>query len=393
MSERPITVRAMREEERDLVKALHRRSFNIPRELHGRLPQPPAETVRVAERDGAVVGALRYHAIAHFFGGRPVPSAGISGVVVEPEARGDRTAERLVVATLAELRPKGFPISMLYPATVPVYRRCGYEYAAFRVEFKTPLRLLPRGSTLEAEPWTDADLDEIAACYRSWASGRIGVIDRPKEWWTRILTNVEEGEVFRVCVREGGRITGYLAYTQEKRKDSDWEFDLDCRDLVWTTPGSAAALLTFAGRHRSNARDLIWVGPPNEPLANLLPEQDANHEGWFRPMLRLVDVPGAFEARGYPRSLQAAVELRVDDPQLGENTGGWRVEVSEGSAKVTTASSPGSSVDVATLAAIWSGMLSAADARRLGRLDASDGDVEVLEEMFAGPLPWVNDWF
>ena len=44
------------------------------------------------------------------------------------------------------------------------------------------------------------------------------------------------------------------------------------------------------------------------------PSRTPNHEGWFRPMLRLVDVPGAFEARGYPRSLQAAVELRVDDP-------------------------------------------------------------------------------
>lgn len=393
MSERAMTVRAMREDERDLVKALHRRSFNIPSELHGKLPQPPADQVRVAEEDGTITGALRYHAIAHFFGGRPVPSAGIGGVVVEPEARGRRTAERLVVSTLKELRGKGFVTSTLYPATVPVYRRCGYEYAAFRIEFRTPLRLLPRAAGPEAEAWTEDDLEEIAACYRSWASGRNGVVDRPKQWWSRILTNVEEGDVYRVCVREEGNITGYLVYTQEKRKDSDWEFDLDCRDLVWTTPTSVAALLTFAGRHRSNARDLVWVGPPNDPLANLLPEQDANHEGWFRPMLRLVDVPGAFEARGYPRSLQAAVEIRVEDPQLDENTGGWRVEVSDGAAKVSPASAPHSSVDVASLAAIWSGMLGAADARRLGRLDASDADVEALEEMFAGPLPWVNDWF
>ena len=393
MTEQDFTVRAMREDERDLVRSLHRRSFNIPSEIAARLPQPPAENVRVAEAAGAVVGALRYHPIGHFFGGRAVPSAGIGGVVVEPEARGDRTAERLVVSTLRELRDKGSVISVLYPATVPVYRRCGYEYAAFRVNYKTPLRLLPRAGGPPAERWTDDDLDEIAQVYRTWAAGRNGLVDRPASWWTRVLSNVEEGEVYRVCVREAGRVTGYMIYTQEKRKDSDWEFDLDVRDLVWTTPTSVDALLTFAGRHRSNARDLIWVGPPQDPLANLLPEQDADYEHWFRPMLRLVDVAGAFEARGYPPSVRGVVELAVDDPQLPANAAGWRIETAEGSAKVTPAAGARARADVGALAAIWAGFLSASDARALGRLDATDDDVAVLEEMLAGPLPWVNDWF
>ncbi|HJR19222.1 MAG TPA: GNAT family N-acetyltransferase [Actinomycetota bacterium] len=393
MTDQPFIVRAMREDERDLVRTLHRRAFNIPADLGARLPQPPAESVRVADAGGRLIGALRYHEIGHFFGGRSVPSAGIGGVVVEPEARGDRTAERLVVATLAELREKGSVISVLYPATVPVYRRCGYEYAAFRVNFKTQLRLLPRAGGPQAEAWTDDDLDEIAEVYRSWASGRNGPVDRPSSWWTRVLENVEEGPVYRVCVREDGRITGYMVYTQEKRKDSDWEFDLDVRDLVWTTRTSIDALLTFAGRHRSNARDLLWVGPPQDALADLLPEQDADYDHWFRPMLRLVDVPGAFEARGYQPALRAAVELTVDDAQLPANAGGWRVETSDGSAKVSPANDARARVDVGALAAIWAGFLSASDARRLGRLDASDDEVAVLEEMFAGPLPWVNDWF
>lgn len=386
-------VRPMREDESDTVRSLHRRAFNIPPAIAARVPAPTPASIRVAELNGRIIGALRYHAIAHFFGGRPVPSAGIGGVVVEPDARGDRTAERMVVTTLAELREKGFATSVLYPATVPVYRRCGYEYAGFRIEYKTPLRLLPRSAGPAAEPWTDDELEQIKGVYRSWAAQRNGAVDRPDKWWKRVLTNVEEGEVYRVCVREDGRITGYLVYTQDKRADSEWRFDLVARDLVWTTRTAIDSLLTFAGRHRSNAEDLVWVGPPNDPLADILPEQDANYESWFRQMLRLVDVPAAFEARGYPPSLRAAVELEVEDAQLPSNTGGWRVETADGTAKVSSAGGARARVDAGALAAIWSGFLSASDARRLGRLEASDEDVAVLEEMFAGPIPWVNDWF
>lgn len=389
-----LTVRQMREDERDVVREVHRRSFNVPRKLHESLPVPPAETIRVAELGGQVVGALRFHRIAHFFGGRPVPAAGIGGVAVTPEARGHRVAERLMVSTLRELRRDGIAISTLYPATVPVYRRCGYEYFGFRIRYRAPLDALPRSAGLECAAFTDDDRDEIAACYRAWASARNGLIDRPAEWWTRILTSIEPDEdVYRTCVREDGRITGYLVFTQARRGDSHWEFDLDCRDFVWTTPAAASALLSYAGRHRSIGRDIVWTGGANDTMSFLLPEQDAVHDGWFRQMVRLVDVPAAFEARGYPAHVEAAVELRVDDPSIEENAGGWRVDVSGGTAKVAPASRASASVDVRTLAAIWAGMLTASDARRLGSLDATDAEVETLDELFRGPTPWVNDWF
>jgi len=183
-------------------------------------------------------------------------------------------------------------------------------------------------------------------------------------------------------------------YMQHGRADAaDWSFDLDVHDLVWTTPVAAAALLTFAGRHRSNAMDLVWTGPPNDSLANLLPEQDAGFDSWFRQMIRLVDVAAAFEARAYPSALERALELAIEDPHLADNAGSWRIEVSGGRARVARAAAASARVDIATLGAIWSGMLAPVDARRLGRLVADDVTVQTLGEMFAGPLPWINDWF
>jgi predicted acetyltransferase len=390
-----LNVRPLREEEQDLARDLHRRAFNIPLAEVQRFPTPPIEDRRVVDEDGRLVGVLRLHRFGQFFGGQRVPSIGIGGVAVAPEARGHRVGERLVVETLREMRANGFAISSLYPATVPMYRRCGYEYAAVRVRYRTPLRHLPRNSaSLAVEPWGEPDLDEIAETYRAFAVATNGLLDRTRVWWTtRLLVTFDGSEVHCVRVREGGRVTGYAAYTQEPIHGQDWGFDLDFRDLVWTSPAAAGALLTFAGRHRSVARDMVWTGSATDPLANLLPEQDAGHDSWFRPMVRLIDVPAAIESRGYAPGLEAAVELRVDDDQLEWNAGGWRIEISDGRAKVTPEAAATARVDVAALAAMWTGMLSPDAARWLGRLDADDATAAVLQAMFAGPPPWILDWF
>ena len=386
----------LREDEREAARVLQGRAFNVPPSAWVGMPDAPLDSLWVAEETGSMAGVLRVHRFGHFFGGRSVPALGIGGVAVAAEARGRGVAERLVVEVLREFRARGHAISTLFPATVPVYRRCGYEYMSLRVQFRAPLRSLPRAAGPEVMPWTDEHLGAIADCYRAWAAGQNGVVDRPERWWPdRVLIERGGKEVFRYCVREGGAVTGYLVYTQDARPDkSDWSFDLNVGDLVWTTPAAAAALLAFAGRHRSTAVDLVWTGPPNDPLANLFAEQDAGFYSWFRQMIRIVDVAAAFEARGYPTGLERAVELSVDDPHLAANASGWRVEVSGGRARVTPAAgAPGARVDIATLGAIWSGMLAPADARRLGKLVADDDTVRALGEVFAGPIPWINDWF
>ncbi len=385
-------IRPMNEDERELVLDLWHQAFNMPR---SRLPTVPAEETRVAVVDGTTAAVLRIYRFGHFFGGRSVPAIGIGGVAVAAHARGKRVAETLMVETLRELRGAGFAISTLYPATVPLYRRCGYEYAGFRMHYRAPLDALPRGEGPPVEEWGDVDLDDIVECYRSFASETNGIVDRPAWFWPKRVLHVfdEQTPVRRYCVREEGRVTGYVIYTQEKVPNRAFGFNLDCRDLVWTTSRAGAALLAFAGRHRSTGVDLLWAGGAADPIANLIPEQDVDRESWFRQMLRLIDVPAAFEARGYPAPLEAAVELQVHDPAFGWNDAGWRIETTDGAAKVSPAPSARATVDVATLGGMFSGMLPARDARRLGRLVADDETVAALDAMFAGPTPWINDWY
>jgi predicted N-acetyltransferase YhbS len=67
------------------------------------------------------VGAAMFH-MRQWWCGRAVPMAGVGGVTVAPEDRGRSVARRLMAALLDEVAARGYPLSALYPATMPLYR-------------------------------------------------------------------------------------------------------------------------------------------------------------------------------------------------------------------------------------------------------------------------------
>src|SRR5262245_16037483 len=64
-------------------------------------------------------GCASFHYMRQWWHGRPVPMAGVAGVMVAPEYRGRGVGRRLMTALLDEIVARGYPLSALFPATVP----------------------------------------------------------------------------------------------------------------------------------------------------------------------------------------------------------------------------------------------------------------------------------
>lgn len=379
----------------DRCFALAAQAFNAPVADKERLrAEFKPERVRVAEVDGKLLAKVVRLDFAQHFGGRAVSSTGVSGVAVAAEARGQGIGSALMREFLKELRSDGLAISSLYPATVPIYRSCGYGYGFLRTAWKANLRALPSAAVLAVEAFDDDVMDEVRACYERYAATQNGLVQRPDAWWTeRVLSTRDDTPQYRYLVREAGEVTGYMLYTIGKL-DRSWRSRMNCRDLVWTTKASGVSLLALGALHRSTLEDMVWVGPPVEPLVELLPEEVFASDECYRAMLRLLDVPKAFEARGYPPGVEAAVTIEVRDPLFPENAGTWRLDVSGGTAKCTPdAAKPQASADVTAWATIWSSLHPARTLVRQGALEASESAVAALEQMFAGPTPWLADFF
>src|SRR5260221_13771354 len=78
-----------------------------------------------------------------YWHGRAVPMAGVGGVKIAPEARGRGIGREMMRALLGAMAGRGYPLSVLYPATAQIYRSLGWEMAGGDYCAEVPGRSLP----------------------------------------------------------------------------------------------------------------------------------------------------------------------------------------------------------------------------------------------------------
>jgi predicted N-acetyltransferase YhbS len=88
---------------------------------------------------GQLVASARWHDMRQWWHGRSMPMAGVAAVMVAPEHRGRGVGRTLMTEVLDAIAGRGYPVSVLYPATTPIYRSLGWELAG-------PVPAQPAGS-------------------------------------------------------------------------------------------------------------------------------------------------------------------------------------------------------------------------------------------------------
>ena len=349
------------------------------------------ENLRVAGRGADVVGGLAHLPMGQWFGGRSVPMTGIAGVAVAPESRGSGLARALMASTLTELSEAGVALSALFPATLPLYRACGYEHAGSR--FRIGLRVCDVGvaeKSIPIRPATDADRASIESVYESIARRSSGYLDRGDYIWNRVRRSNDEPVASYVVAPEGS-VEGYLYAVQKKTTRA--RHKLIVADMGATTHRAARRLLGFIASDRSLGDDVAWHGGPADAMMGLLPEcrfEVTLNEYW---MLRVVDVAAALEARGYPAGLDGALELEVADSLIAANHGRFVLTVADGRAAVVRGGTGRLKLDVRGLASLYSGFRDARALRVLGLAEGDDASLDAATTIFASPPPAMPDSF
>lgn len=347
--------------------------------------------VRLLRKKGRIEAGMCFYRMGQWFGGRSVPCWGVAAVVAPPGARSGGAGAKLMREVLLEAHSQGVALSALYPATQPVYRAAGYEIAGSRTGYRLPVEgigLRERGA--EVRPATEADRALYRRLYGQSARGQSGMLDRNDALWLR-LEGSRENPAYHYVIEQDGEPQGYFIFTQKRATFP--RADYTVLDHVTLTPLAARRMLAFFASHWSTGENLFLHGAPLEPLLLHLAEQKARVDTRWDWMLRLVDVPAALKARGYPAGARQSLHFSVRDEVLAANSGMWTLDVEGGEGRVRKGGKSHIELEARALAPLYSGALTPAALVRLGWMRAPRQDLEALTEVFASPSPWMMDFF
>jgi predicted acetyltransferase len=374
--------------------AQHRRTYNWSAEGYEdwlRDRQDRKDDLRVVRTDGRVAGGLTLIPMGQWFGGRSIPMVGIGGVGVDPQERASGLASALMRSVVEELHASGYGLSTLYPATQPVYRRVGYELAGSGIDYSTSAKTIDvRDRSLAVELCDPIDVELLTRLYSERARRGNANLDRSEKFWKRIVDNPKR-DAYCYVVGDASAPEGYVVFRQVSEKG--WSYDLVLRDVVALTAPAGRRLWTFFADHRSFAGKVKWTGGPGDPLTYHLREQDWAVDRDFKWMLRIVDVERALGERGYPAELTTELHLAVTDDILPANNASFVLHVSNGKGEVTRGGRGSVHIDIRGLAPLFTGFLSAPELKGTGYIEGPDEDIARATAIFAGPAPWLADFF
>jgi predicted acetyltransferase len=380
-----VLVRAYRPEDEEATHRIRRLAFGGPRE-----PQPHWTTGRegwrgrVAELDGRPVGYLSIHEYRQFFGGVAVPMGGIASVAVDPYARGRGVATAMLDAAIADMHEHGQSLSALYPSVPALYRSKGWEQTGLyeRMILSTEsLAAMPRslGPAHLLRPAQEDDLPALHAAYLALASTVDGMLDRATPIFR--LSDVLELDIVDVVPGSDG----LLGYLTGERPDGP---RLIVHDLVAANADIARVLVrqlaSWAGQLREVS--LRVVDPAVRDMVLSLPTlHDVRNHPW---MLRVVDLPAAILARGWPAAEllhSFAVDIEVFDEDAPWHAGRHRILVEGGEVRCEPGGSGAVRLQAQALGPWFAGSADAAMLRRAGLLDGDPGSARLLAALAGGP--------
>lgn len=383
-------IREFTDDDLDAVFRLHRIAFTVSQRPE-RLVVPGRRGL-VAELDGQIAGALVVNEYAQFYGGAAVPMGGIGGVAVDGSTRGRGVANALLDAAVVDMHEHGEALSALFPTVPTLYRGRGWERSGVIEWVEIPMdRLLavPKPSErIPARPARESDLTALHECYLEVARTVDGMLDRRPPRFD--LAKVLEMDLVTVLPGPNG-LRGFLSAQRTTGGDLGGlkVFDLIAVD-VEAQLTLLASLASWAG-----TLETVDVRITDPATLALLGGTPARHPvltaGW---MLRVVDLPAAVAARGWPRLANAAVDLEVVDPHAPWHAGLHRLVVEDGAVRVEPGGTGAVRLHARALGPWYSGAQNTHALRRAGLLEGDPADATVLDQLVGSAgTPRLADFF
>ncbi len=252
---------------------------------------------------------------------------GITGVATYPEYTGRGLIHALVRRAIDYMHEKGFPITFLYPYSIPFYRKMGWEIVSDKLSFTVKDVQLPKARPVDGMvERVSLDSEDYHNVHSYFALQRHGAMIRDPLAWEEYWRWENDDMIAAVYYSKDHKPLGYVVYYIANEI-------FHIKEMVYLNIEANNGLWNYISAHFSMITQVQGDNYSGEPMAYLFEDSEITETISPYIMARIVDV-AAF-LNGYPFQIQPEdlkIHFRVTDPLAAWNEGDFLLSWHDGEA-------------------------------------------------------------
>lgn len=316
------------------------------------------------------------------------PIGFITSVSTYPEYSGRGIMAKLMCQSLTRMREKRQPLALLYPYSIPLYRRFGWEIISNKISFSVKDYQMP--SKARAEGYVrrvEWDNPDFMGLHSKFAHQTHGCLLRNTLAWEEYWRWDEDDTVAAVYYNASGKPFGYMVYLIK----GDVMY---VKEMIYLNREAQKGLWEYIHAHESMIDEVRGNTYFNEPVA--FDMEDGAIKETIRPYImgRIIDIEEFLtDYRCRPASRETCISLDIADPVLHWNNRTFNILFSDGKCAVTNQTAKYHvRMSVGTLTTLLLGYKTAGQLHWMERIEGDTESIECLDTVIMHETPCISDY-
>lgn len=245
---------------------------------------------------------------------------GITGVATYPEYTGKGLIHSLMKRAINYMHDQEFPISFLYPYSIPFYRKMGWEIVSDKLSFTVKDTQLPKARPVKGMvERVSLESEDYKNVYSYFAYQRHGAMIRDSLAWDEYWRWENDDMIAAVYYNKEHKPLGYVVYYIANEI-------FHIKEMVYLNIEANYGLWNYISAHFSMITQVQGDNYSGEPMAYLFEDSEITETISPYIMARIIDVKDFLTE--YPYQIQPEdfkIHFRVIDQMSSWNNGDFMV--------------------------------------------------------------------
>ena len=316
------------------------------------------------------------------------PIGFVTSVSTYPEYSGKGIMSKLMKKSLSRMREKGQSLALLYPYSIPLYRKYGWEIISNKISYIIKDRQIPSKSkapgSVHRVSWKNEDFMKL---HTQFAKQTHGCLFRNALAWEEYWRWDYDDTVVAIYYSVKNKPLGYMVYLI--RNDI-----MHIKEMIYLNREAQKGLWEYIHAHDSMIDEVRGNTYFNEPVAFDMDDGDIKET--IRPYImgRIVDIEKFFSHYHCdPLEKNVCISFEITDHVLDWNNRTFNILFNEGNCSLTEQKADCHvAMSIATLTTLLLGYKTVLQLYRTERIQGDEHSVQRLDDVILHETPYISDY-